>query len=172
MQRDVYRKTDAGHAEIRSRALGLDARTRGLLILVNGELTVGELATRVGFDPLEVLLRFVGAGLVERVASAAPKLRPAPAPAAPRPPPPPPPPAPPPPGPQDLMPADMAAAWRRALIELAPHYGPDAELVAAPLRAAATPAQFAAALVEVRDKLSVFLGRKGAEQMARRIAQG
>ena len=57
MQRDVYRKTEAGHAEIRSRALGLDARTRGLLILVNGELTVGELAARVGFDPAETLLR-------------------------------------------------------------------------------------------------------------------
>jgi hypothetical protein len=168
MQRDVYRKTDAGHAEIRSRALGLDARTRGLLILINGELTVGELATRVGFDPIEALVRFVGAGLVERVAGVAPKLRPAP-PTAPKPAPPPPaPPA----GPPELAPADMAAAWRRAVVELVPHYGPDAEQVAAPLRSAATPEQFAAALALVRDKLSVFLGRKGAEQMARRIAQG
>lgn len=167
MQRDVFRKTDAGHAEIRSRALGFDARTRGLLILINGELTVGELAARVGFDPAELLVRFVGAGLVERVASAAPKLRPAPvptrpsaaAPAAPAPPP-------------ELVPTDAAAAWRRALVELAAHYGPDAELVAAALRSAATPQQFATALVEVRDRLSVFLGRKGAEQLARRIAQG
>lgn len=170
MQRDVFRKTDAGHAEIRSRALGFDARTRGLLILINGELTVGELAARVGFDPAQKLVRFVGAGLVERVASAAPKLRPAPppapvparpsaAPAAPAPSP-------------ELVPTDAAAAWRRALVELAPHYGPDAELVAAALRSAATPQQFAAALAEVRDKLSVFLGRKGAEQLVRRIAQG
>ncbi len=171
MQRDVFRKTDAGHAEIRSRALGFDARTRGLLILINGELTVGELAARVGFDPAELLVRFVGAGLVERVASATPKLRPAPppaplptrpsaaAPAAPAPPP-------------ELVPTDAAAAWRRALVELAAHYGPDAELVAAALRSAATPQQFATALVEVRDRLSVFLGRKGAEQLARRIAQG
>ncbi len=172
MQRDVYRKTEAGHAEIRGRALGLDARTRGLLILINGELTVGELSARVGFDPAEALLRFVGAGLVERVASAAPKLRqaPAPAPAIAKPPAAPPPPAP--RGPQELMPADLAVAWRRALLELAPHYGPDAELVAAPLRSASTPAQFAAALAEVRDKLSVFLGRKAADQLARRIAQG
>ena len=173
MQRDIFRKTTAGHAEIRARALGFDARTRGLLILINGELTVGELATRVGFDPVELLLRFIGAGLVERVASGAPKLRPAPAPV------PAPPesraaPAPPAaaPAPAEFLTTDAAAAWRRALVELAPHYGPDAELVAAPLRSAKTPEQFAAALAEVRDKLSVFLGRKGADQMARRIAQG
>ena len=172
MQRDVFRKTDAGHAEIRSRSLGFDARTRGLLILINGELNVAELAARVGFDPAEMLVRFVGAGLVERVASAAPKLRPAPPPPAPAAAKPPAaaPMAPAPPA--ELMPADAAAAWRRALIELAPHYGPDAELVAAPLRSATTPQQFAAALAEVRDKLSVFLGRKGAEQIARRIAEG
>ncbi len=171
MQRDVFRKTEAGHAEIRSRALGLDARTRGLLILINGELTVGELAARVGFDPAETLVRFVGAGLIERVASAAPKLRPAPPPApAPAKPPAASPAAPAPPA--ELTPSDPAAAWRRALVELSPHYGPDAELVAAPLRSAATPQQCAAALAEGRDKLSVFLGRKGAEQLARRIAQG
>lgn len=170
MQRDVFRKTEAGHAEIRNRALGLDARTRGLLILINGELTAGELAARVGFDPAETLVRFVGAGLIERVASAAPRLRPPPPPPAPSRPPAASPAAPAPPA--ELVPADAAAAWRRALIELAPHYGPDAELVAAPLRNAATPQQFAAALAEVRDKLSVFLGRKGAEQLARRIAQG
>lgn len=172
MQRDIFRKTDAGHAEIRARALGFDARTRGLLILINGELTVGELASRVGFDPVEMLMRFVGAGLVEKVASGGPRLRPAPAPT-------PAPvaakPAPAPPAPAvrpEFVPSDAAAAWRRALVELAPHYGPDAELVAAPLRSATTPEAFAAALSEVRDKLSVFLGRKAADQMAQRIAQG
>ncbi|MFT3957470.1 MAG: hypothetical protein QM722_24745 [Piscinibacter sp.] len=170
MQRDIFRKTTAGHAEIRARALGFDARTRGLLILVNGELTVGELATRVGFDPVELLMRFVGAGLVEKVANAAPKLRPAPAPVAAQPA------QPPVPATAvvraEFVPADVAAAWRRAVIELAPHYGPDAEVVTEPLRSAATPEQFAVALAELRDKLSVFLGRKGAEQMAQRIAQG
>lgn len=50
------------------------------------------------------------------------------------------------------------AAWCRALVEPAPHCGPDAELVAA--------------LSEVRDRLSVLPGRKAAEQMAQRIAQG
>lgn len=170
MQRDVYRKTEAGHAEIRGRALGLDARTRGLLILVNGQLSVAELAARVGFDPAEALLRFVGAGLVERVGSVAPKPRPAavpapvakpvaPAPAAPAPPP-------------ELLPDDIAAAWRRAMVELAPHYGPDAEELAQPLRSSASPEQFAIALAQLRDKASVFLGRKGAEQLARRIARG
>ena len=70
MQREVFRKTAAGHAEVRGRALGLDARTRGLLILVNGELTVAELAARVGFDPDQALVKMVGAGLLEQVAVA------------------------------------------------------------------------------------------------------
>jgi hypothetical protein len=160
MQRDVFRKTAAGHAEIRSRGLGFDARTRGLLILVNGELTVGELAARVGFDPSELLLRFVGAGLVEQVASA-PRDRPvAPAVAASR------------PAMAQELPADLAAAQRRAFVELAPHYGPDAERMIEPLQRSTTPAQFATALAVLKDTLSVHMGRKMAEQLSRRIAQG
>lgn len=171
MQREVFRKTTAGHAEIRSRALGLDARTRGLLILVNGELTVGELAARVGFDPSELLLRFVGTGLVEQVASLV-RPRPAAGAAAPaRPAPPPVPPAPPPPAP-DLLPAELAAAQRRAFVELAPHYGPDAERMVEPLQRAATPAQFAAGMATLKETLSVHMGRKMAEQLTRRIVHG
>ena len=44
MQRDVYRKDRGGPRRDPQPRPGLDARTRGLLILVNGELTVGELA--------------------------------------------------------------------------------------------------------------------------------
>jgi hypothetical protein len=173
MQRDVFRKTAAGHAEIRARALGFDARTRGLLILINGELTVGELAARVGFDPTELLLRFVGAGLVEQVASVVrPRpVAPAAAPARPALSLPPPPPAAPPPAPE-LLPAELAAAQRRAFVELAQHYGPDAERMVEPLQRAATPAQFAAGMATLKETLSVHMGRKMAEQLTRRIVHG
>lgn len=170
MEREVFRKTAAGHAEVRGRALGLDARTRGLLILVNGELTVAELAARVGFDPDQALVKMVGAGLLEQVA-VAPRPRPLPAAAAPvTPVAPPPRPAPAPPA--ELIPADLAAARTRALTTLAPHYGPDALRMAAPLREAGDAAQFALALVALKDTLSVHMGRKLAEQLSREIAHG
>ncbi len=169
MEREVFRKTAAGHAEVRGRALGLDARTRGLLILVNGELTVAELAARVGFDPDQALVKMVGAGLLEQVA-VAPRARPATvsAPAAPPAPPPKAAPAP----PAELTPTDLAAARTRALTTLAPHYGPDALRMAAPLREAADAAQFALALAALKDTLSVHMGRKLADRLSREIAHG
>lgn len=170
MQREVFRKTAAGHAEVRGRALGLDARTRGLLILVNGELTVAELAARVGFDPDQALVKMVGAGLLEQVAVAPRAHRPMPAPAVAPPPVAPPKPAPAPTA--ELMPADLAAARTRALTTLAPHYGPDAIRMAAPLREAANAAQFALALAVLKDTLSVHMGRKLAERLSREIAHG
>ena len=170
MEREVFRKTAAGHAEVRGRALGLDARTRGLLILVNGELTVAELAARVGFDPDQALVKMIGAGLLEQVA-AAPRPRlvpPAAAPAAPVAPPPKPAPAP----PADLMPADLAGARTRALTTLAPHYGPDALRMAGPLREAGNAEQFALALATLKETLSIHMGRKLAERLSREIAHG
>lgn len=168
MEREVFRKTAAGHAEVRGRALGLDARTRGLLILVNGELTVAELAARVGFDPDQALVKMVGAGLLEQV-TVAPRARPLPPPAtAPAAPPPKPAPAP----PAELTPTDLAAARTRALTTLAPHYGPDALRMAAPLREAGNAAQFALALAALKDTLSVHMGRKLAERLSREIAHG
>jgi hypothetical protein len=168
MEREVFRKTTAGHAEVRGRALGLDARTRGLLILVNGELTVAELAARVGFDPDQALVKMIGAGLLEQV-TAAPRARPVPtAPAAPVAPPPKPAPAP----PADLMPADLAGARTRALTTLAPHYGPDALRMAGPLREAGNAAQFALALATLKETLSIHMGRKLAERLSREIAHG
>lgn len=170
MQREVFRKTAAGHAEVRGRALGLDARTRGLLILVNGELTVAELAARVGFAPDQALVKMVGAGLIEQVASP-PRLRPSPpAAAAPAAPAAPPRPAPAPPA--ELVPTDLASARTRALTTLAPHYGPDALRMAAPLREAGNAEQFALALAALKDTLSVHMGRKLADRLSREIAHG
>ncbi len=171
MQREVFRKTAAGLAEVRSRSRGLDTRTRGLLILVNGELTVAELAARVGFDPDQALVKMVGAGLLEQVAVAPRPSRPAPPPAVAAPPVA----APPKPAPTssaELIPADLAAARTRALTTLAPHYGPDAIRMAAPMREAANAAQFALALAALKDTLSVHMGRKLADRLSREIAHG
>ena len=170
MQREVFRKTAAGHAEVRGRALGLDARTRGLLILVNGELTVAELAARVGFDPDPALVKMVGAGLLEQVAAPARPSRPMPPPAVVPPPVAPPKPAPAPP--PELVPTDLTAARTRALTTLAPHYGPDALRMAAPLREAGSAEQFALALAMLKDTLSVHMGRKLADRLSREIAHG
>ncbi len=170
MQREVFRKTAAGHAEVRGRALGLDARTRGLLILVNGELTVAELAARVGFDPDQALVKMVGAGLLEQVAAPPRPSRPMPPPAVVPPPVATPKPAPAPP--PELLPTDLAAARTRALTTLAPHYGPDALRMAAPLREAGNAEQFALALETLKDTLSVHMGRKLADRLSREIAHG
>lgn len=172
MQRDVFRKTEAGHAEVRSRALGLDARTRGLLILANGELTVEQLGQRVGFDPLGTLVALLEQGLLEAVAPP-PRTRAAAAP----PPPPPARPAPaappaPPPAADPLRPDDLPAARTRALTTLMPHYGPDALRMAEPLRSAVTPQEFARALATLRETMAVHMGKRLAEQLATQIARG
>jgi len=160
----VFRKTAAGHAEVRERRLGLDARSRGLLILVNGILSVADLARRVPFDPSRLLVQFVEDGLIEPVAVAA-RPKPAPRPSAP-------PRAPAPPPAPAFLPADLAAAKRRALPQLAPHYGPDAAQLAQPLLAATSAEAFAHALHVLQDKLSVAMGRKLAAEVSRTIAHG
>jgi len=70
----VYRKTEAGHEEIRTRARKLDQKLRALLLIVNGERVKSELFAQVSglgvaeeaFDTLLAL------GLVEPMASANP----------------------------------------------------------------------------------------------------
>ncbi|MBX3603990.1 MAG: hypothetical protein KF788_01895 [Piscinibacter sp.] len=174
MAREIYRKTAAGHAEVRQRGLGLDARTRGLLILANGELSTEQLAQRVGFDPAGAIAMLVAAGLLE-VLPAPPRPRVAPV-AAPVPP------AATPVTPAPaaaavsaatlLVPSDLPAARTRAVTVLAPHYGPDALRMAESLRSAVTPPEFGRALAELRATLAVHLGKRLAEQLATQIAHG
>ncbi len=52
----IFRKTEAGSAEIASRTLGLRADLRRLLILVDGRNTVSRLATLVRAPNIEALL--------------------------------------------------------------------------------------------------------------------
>jgi hypothetical protein len=182
MERDVFRKTEAGHAIIRQRGGGLDAKARTLLILTNGQLGVAELAAQVGFDPIPALQDMLTRGWLERVAPApAPmvRLRPAPAPTPVFDPPPPAPAArstaqkpgadaP----PAAFVPAELGAAKSRALRLLASHYGPDALTVAEGLLATRSEPDFAHALQALHDKLAVHMGKRLAASLAREIAQG
>ena len=52
----VYRKTEAGAAEVQSRALGLRAELRRLLILTDGVATVARLAAFVRGSEIELLI--------------------------------------------------------------------------------------------------------------------
>lgn len=69
----IYRKTDAGHDEIRSRARKLDHKLRALLLMVNGERREQALLAQVagmGLGP-EAMAALLAQGLVEAVADPA-----------------------------------------------------------------------------------------------------
>jgi hypothetical protein len=171
----VYRKTEAGVAEIKTRKAGLDGRTRTLLILVNGVLSANDLATHVGYDPRPVLAALAAEGLVEAVEVAAnrtlPRAAPKPA-AAPAP-------APAPaaagpatdPGPTTMGPTtissvvDMKAVIQRAMVVLVPLYGPDATSVVQPLLRVHTREGFDGVMADMEAKLSVPVGKKRAAEL-------
>ncbi|WP_029045917.1 hypothetical protein [Cupriavidus sp. amp6] len=72
----IYRKTDAGQDEIRTRARKLDHKLRALLLMVNGERRGEDLLAQVagmgvGPDALDML---AAQGLVEPVQEAAPAM--------------------------------------------------------------------------------------------------
>ncbi|GLC96770.1 hypothetical protein Tamer19_61790 [Cupriavidus sp. TA19] len=70
----IYRKTDAGHDEIRTRARKLDHKLRALLLMVNGERRGQDLLAQVagmGVGP-EAMDMLAAEGLVEPVPEAAP----------------------------------------------------------------------------------------------------
>ena len=67
---DIYRKTEQGQAEVKSRKLRLAPRVRTMLILIDGtqpEFMLKEEGQRVGAPP-DFLQQLVSAGLIERVA--------------------------------------------------------------------------------------------------------
>ncbi|MFJ4294361.1 hypothetical protein ACIP1U_32070 [Cupriavidus sp. NPDC089707] len=72
----IYRKTDAGQDEIRTRARKLDHKLRALLLMVNGERRGQDLLAQaagmgVGPDAIDIL---AAQGLVEAVQEAAPAI--------------------------------------------------------------------------------------------------
>lgn len=155
----VYRKTDMGVAEVKSRSVGLSARACMALIVVNGVDSVAVLRDRVGSDAGPLIERLAVQGQVEVVvqrARSAPSLLPAsrdiaqdPPPVA--------------PGVSGADEVELPRPLRReALVRLATHHGPAAAVVAGPLLQAKTLKTYGAALNALKTKLSVYLGRKQA----------
>lgn len=150
----VYRKTDAGRAEIAQRSAGLAPATRQLLILVNGVDSVQALLAKGLGDVRGHLNTLLSLRLIEPL-PAAPKVAP-------------PPPAVPPPSPAPAPEADdpqrLLALQRRAYQTLQPHFGPDTPTVAQDLLAARSIAQYLASLDGIQAKLAIYMGRKQAER--------
>jgi hypothetical protein len=159
----VFQKTESGKAEIARRKAGLSPATRTVLIMVNGSDSASALAAR-GLPQLQGHLdTLLALGLIEPVpgtrdrpgpdldepasAPAVVNHRPEPlvsaaTPAAPEP--------------------DLEPLRRRAMSQLAPHFGPDTAVVAQALLAARTAAAFNEALDGIQTKLAIYLGRKQA----------
>lgn len=80
MVNPIYRKTEAGLDEIKTRARKLDHKLRALLLIVNGERREQDLLSQldgmgIGSESLKQLVQM---GLVETVPEAVPQQRPAP----------------------------------------------------------------------------------------------
>ncbi len=72
MLENVYAKTDKGRDEIATRKLGVSARLRSLLLMMDGQRSIAALASKLGSldrtgDDARALIE---AGLIELVASA------------------------------------------------------------------------------------------------------
>lgn len=154
----VFRKTDAGKAEIAQRRAGLAPAARQVLILVNGTDTVQALLAKGLGDVRAHLQTLQSLQLIEPVPQAKPAAPPPPAvaPAV----------APPPEDPQQLL-----ALQRRAYQLLQPHFGPDTPLVAQAMLAARSLADFHAALAGIEAKLSIYMGRKPAARAIESLRQ-
>lgn len=162
----VFRKTEAGRAEIGQRRAGLAPAARQMLILVNGVDSVQTLLSKGLGDVRDHLDTLLALRLIEpvpgtRAAPPAPTDRAATAalpgaPAARTPVPPPVPVA----ASDDAQ--ALLALQRRAYQTLAPHFGPDTPLVAEAMLAARCLPDFQSALGAIEAKLAIYMGRKQA----------
>ena len=153
----VFRKTEKGTAEIKSRADNLPARARAVLILVNGHNNVETLRGNLGPDAESVLQVLLARGHIEAIATEAAQVKT--------------------PSPARAAPASSTTggvgpsgdaeieAWlvplrKQALELLVVHYGPDTHTIAAPLLNARTLKAYLAALDALQEKMEIYLGRK------------
>jgi hypothetical protein len=162
----VLVKTDKGAEEVKSRAHGLAARLRSVLIMVDGNSTVAEYVARFGAIPdfegtLQMLL---DQGFLEARVGTTPAAAPAPPPV--------PPPAagqPPSTAPGDDQPP-LPATQKEAVVELSrvmlDSMGPDADVFTGMLERARTRVEFDAA-VERCARVLDSLGARGKARAAR-----
>lgn len=167
MANPVFRKTDAGRAEIGLRQAGLSPVTRRVLILVKGREGVAALSALGLPDLPEHLALLRERGFIEPDAVPAPE----PVPAAPLA-------AVAEPAAAPLASAEPVAAWppepsadeaeavlglqRQAFLRLRQHFGPDTATIAEAMLAARSLAQFRAAVSALEPRLSIHLGRREA----------
>lgn len=146
----VYRKTGLGLTALSTRSSGLAPRARTALILINGRDSLATLRVQMGPEAEALVGMLLGMGLVEEVG--APPITPlAPAVLAP-------------PAPVHTD-TRLASLKRAAVVRLAPHFGPDVDVICRPLLAAGTNDAYAAALAAIESKLAIYLGRRGASEL-------
>lgn len=161
----IYRKTEQGAAALKTRASSLSPKGRTALILVNGRETLAMLTAKIGPDAAVLVQHLEELGLVELVKGAPAVKRPSP-PSVPAPPPSVPTvnlQAPPPPDPDAA--AAMQALKREVVTRLAPHFGPEAVVICRPLLQAHNTQTIREALLAIESKVSIYLGRKGAQRL-------
>lgn len=140
----IYKKTDKGTEEIKSRAHGLHPRSRTLLILVDGKTSMEALLKKAptateAYQQLQTLLE---GGFIEEIAGAG-----VPA-----------------PGASESANADLTAVKRLAVKMLHDAMGPDADMFAARIEATKTPAEFRVQAEKFRDAIKAMRGNRFAEQ--------
>ena len=146
----IYRKTDKGKQEVADRALGLEARARRLLILIDGRRDAEELSVYVRAGELEgTLALLLTEGFVEEVGSGEAG-RAARVPAA-------------------NDPIVFAGIKIRAMTEIRGRVGPIADLLVAEIKACSTPLELRGKLRSVEDALIHLLGQAEGVVLARRI---
>jgi hypothetical protein len=160
MSSAVFRKTEAGRAEIAQRRAGLAPATRQLLILVNGVDSAQALQAKGLGDVRTHLDTLWSLRLIEPVPVARSAAPPPPAVVPPMPL----------PAPED--PQQLLALQRRAYQTLQPHFGPDTPTVAQALLAARCLADYHAALGGIESKLAIYMGRKQAEREVQALRHG
>lgn len=147
----VYRKSELGLAEIKSRSNGLTVHARTALILVNGVNSVAALQKKMGPDAATLLQELAALGHIEPVPEKAnpvvlsePKV-----------------------SVEEYaeVAARLSRLRREILTRLAPLYGPDVVLIAEPLLKARTLEAFSVALAGLEAKLRVYLGKKRAAEV-------
>lgn len=157
----IYRKTDKGAEEIKSRAHGLPSRIRPLLILIDGKLAVEDLLRRAPDRAVvgEQLQTLAAGGFIEPLAAAV--VPPAPTPVA----------------AVAAMPAataiaDLAAARRRAVKVLYDSMGPEADGFAVRIEKTATAVDLLGTVESVLKSVEVMRGTRGAEKIRAALLAG
>jgi len=139
----IYKKTDKGAEEIKSRAHGLHPRSRTLLILVDGKTSMEALLKKaaVSTEAYQQLQSLLEGGFIEEIAGAGASAS----------------------GASDSL-TDLTAVKRLAVKMLHDAMGPDADMFAARIESAKTPAEFRAQAEKFREAVKAARGSRFAEQ--------